>query len=868
LFLNEFASEGMELSSTSNNNSGKIYLEQAKAMKDGDITTMYVDFQHMLDYNADLALLIQKNYYRIEPFLSQAVLSFMKTSFREHAEAKAGDKVFFVSFYNMGEMGMSKLRDLRSDSIGNLKSFTGTVTRTSQVRPELVAGNFRCLKCQHMVMGVKQQFKFTEPTICPVPACGNKEEWMLDVVTSSFVDWQMVRVQENAADIPPGSMPRSIKVILRNEVVESAKPGDNVIFTGSLIVVPDVAALSNGKSAGLKKAGGRANTDYGGLSGLKALGVRDLTYKLCFLACNVQSSHTAAGALNARDDGDADTIATDFTQEERERILEMRNSTRLYSRMVHSVAPNIFGHAEIKRGVLLMLLGGVHKNRKGANLRGDINVCIVGDPSTSKSQFLKYTCSFLPRAIYTSGKASSAAGLTASVVRDNETGEFTIEAGALMLADNGVCCIDEFDKMAPGDQVAIHEAMEQQTISIAKAGIQATLNARTSILAAANPVRGRYDPSLTLKQNVDISAPIMSRFDLFFVVLDECDEITDFNIAKHILGTHKQEEPDVDTRPSFSMTDLQTYIRFARTLKPQISKEAKQALIKHYTSLRTNDSASSTSKSSYRITVRQLESMVRLAEARARLDLEKVVTVEHVDEAARLLQKSIVNVMQSDISLDGEEDGAEGEEEDENMGDANNNDNDDDNDSSKKTAAAAEKIVVTFSEYKRISNMLVLYIRQQEEADSNFHGFTRDQLVSWYLSEMESELQEAGASLKASKLCRLIIARLADTDRILIGDETKGLDSRKLTVHPNYNVEEGNTANLDSTDAETSAQETDLSESEADSIVSSVRAGRSPSRKAAAPAPASPATPTPPAEGASTPTSASRTRSSGRLSRK
>mmetsp|Transcript_25362 Transcript_25362/g.35730 ORF Transcript_25362/g.35730 Transcript_25362/m.35730 type:complete len:239 (-) Transcript_25362:27-743(-) len=179
-----------------------------------------------------------------------------------------------------------------------------------------------------------------------------------------------------------------------------------------------------------------------------------------------------------------------------------------------------------------------------------------------------------------------------------------------------------------------------------------------------------------------------------------------------------------------------------------------------------------------------------------------------------------------------------------------------------------KKIVVTFSEYKRISNMLVLYIRQQEEADSNFHGFTRDQLVSWYLSEMESELQEAGASLKASKLCRLIIARLADTDRILIGDETKGLDSRKLTVHPNYNVEEGNTANLDSTDAETSAQETDLSESEADSIVSSVRAGRSPSRKAAAPAPASPATPTPPAEGASTPTSASRTRSSGRLSRK
>ncbi|SOV81474.1 DNA replication licensing factor MCM6 [Plasmodium sp. gorilla clade G3] len=753
---------------------------------------LIVDMKHVLmweptdknrfDIGSQLYMYIKRHFLRILDIFEKKV-QLLAESINPIKTKEVGK--ICLRFYNK-KNPIHSLRSLRCEMLGEMISVRGQVTRTSDVRPELTLAAFKCNECGNIINGVKQQFRYTQPSKCPSASCSNMSDWSLVLEQSYFVDWQKIRLQEIAQESPPGSMPRNMDVILRNDIVDSVHAGDRIIVTGCLIVVPDIPTLMKPgdvpRSVARQLLKKNENSLVSqGLTGIKGVGVQDLNHKLCIYACQIEKLNSSKKDNNFDEQTQVDINCEEILNcDDLKWLRDIATHPNTIDILAECIAPKIWGNLEIKKGALLMMTGGVQKITSNCKLRGDINMCIVGDPGTAKSEILKYVESFAPRAIFTSGKGSTAAGLTAAVHRDPDQGDTVLEAGALMYADQGICCIDEFDKMDEKDRVAIHEAMEQQTISITKAGIQATLNARASVLAACNPKYGRYDTLKTFAQNVNIPAPLLSRFDLFYTMLDCIDIDKDTSIANHLVSMHCGEEAEKHLRANAGRLDsvkLEIYLELSKRVKPLLTDEAKYKLIHYYVSFR-NIEYSPGAQRSMRMTVRQLESLIRLSEAVAKLKFSHFVDVKHVEIACSIFKASMKKISnEKEINLDEEFDKVNNSL----MGNkVNKLDQENEN-----TEQNKKITTIKASEYQYIS-AIIFEIIKEFEFNNNNESITQDQLIETYLqvyAKAESSEQVDEWIYKLKK----IINRLINQDIKLLS-ETNEDDPEKviIRIHPNY----------------------------------------------------------------------------------
>ncbi|CAO1630747.1 unnamed protein product [Parajaminaea phylloscopi] len=497
------------------------------------------------------------------------------------------------------------VRAVKGAHLGKLISVRGIVTRVSEVKPYLVVDAYSCDNCGSEVFQEVAGRAYLPLTVCPSAKCRtNKVKGMLYQQTraSKFVPFQEAKIQEMADQVPVGHIPRSMTVHLYGPLTRSLNPGDLADVAGVFLPTP-----------------------YTGFKAVKA-GLLTDTY------LDAQHVHQLKKQYDAME----------MTPEIEEAIAELKTDPTLYPKLAASIAPEIYGHEDVKKCLLLLLVGGVSKTvGDGMKIRGDINVCLMGDPGVAKSQLLKYISKVAPRGVYTTGRGSSGVGLTAAVMRDPVTDEMVLEGGALVLADNGIACIDEFDKMDESDRTAIHEVMEQQTISISKAGISTTLNARTSILAAANPLYGRYNPRVSPVDNINLPAALLSRFDILFLILDTPSRDDDERLAQHVAYVHMHSEhPPIDHEPLDPVL-MRHYIALARQKRPTVPKAVSEYVVGAYVKLRAQGKEDEERDAAYTYTsARTLLGVLRLSQALARLRFADVVEVADVDEALRLMDVS------------------------------------------------------------------------------------------------------------------------------------------------------------------------------------------------------------------------------------
>ena len=474
------------------------------------------------------------------------------------------------------------LKDLLSKYIGTFVSADGIVRKTDEIRPRIETGVFECRGCMRL-HEVEQTSSNTiiEPSLCS--ECGGRSFRLLQE-ESKYIDTQTARMQEPLENLSGGTEPKQMLMILEDDLVDELNPGDKVRITGTL------------KTFREERSGKFKNYIY----------------------------------VNHIEPLEQEFEELQLSEEDEEKIIELSQDPHIYDKIIKSTAPSIRGYRDVKEAIALQLFGGAAKQLEDeTKLRGDIHILIVGDPGIGKSQILKYVSRLAPRSIYTSGKGTSGAGLTAAAVRD-ELGGWSLEAGALVLGDQGNVCVDELDKMRSEDRSALHEALEEQTVSIAKAGIMATLNSRCSVLAAANPKFGRFDRYKVLAEQIDLPAPIISRFDLIFVIEDKPSREGDAKLAEHILKIHKENTVDYEIEPEL----LRKYIAYARkNVNPQLTDEANQILQEFYVNTRNSNPEE---QGAVPITARQLEAIIRLSEASAKIKLKEFVEKEDAEKAVRL----------------------------------------------------------------------------------------------------------------------------------------------------------------------------------------------------------------------------------------
>ena len=506
-----------------------------------------------------------------------------------------------VRFSNLPKNQRIMVRNIRSKHIGKLMEVEGIVRQKSDVRPQVTAARFECPVCGNIINVLQLNGSFREPSKC---GCGRKGKFTL--MSKELVDAQGIVLEETPESLEGGEQPKRANIFLKDDLVSplserKTNPGSKIDVVGIVKEVPII----------------------------QKTGTKSTRFDLMIEANYVGSVEETFYEI-------------DITEEEERKIKELSQDPDLFRKLINSVAPSIYGYEKVKESLLLQLVGGVRKVRSDKVVsRGDMHVLLVGDPGSGKSALLKRVSTISPKGRYVSGRGVSGAGLTATVVRDEFLRGWSLEAGALVLASNGICCIDEMDKMTTDDRAAMHEALEQQTVSISKATIQATLIARTTVLAAANPKFGRFDPYGIIADQINLPPTLINRFDLIFPIKDLPDPVRDEKLASHLLVLHQT--PDL-YKPELSTEFLRKYIAYAKQkIIPRLSDGALQEIKEFYLTMRSSGSTDEGIKA-VPISARQLEALVRLAEASARLRLSEETTREDARRAIDLLEYSLMQI--------------------------------------------------------------------------------------------------------------------------------------------------------------------------------------------------------------------------------